>query len=320
MIKKFINLFFILVLIGISNYADLVFPQIDLKNLFYTCIALFVCYLLFGIIFNGIIVDRIKDEKLQYSFRKTIDIIFWVVFAIITLRIWVVNPQALLVSYGIIAAGLAVALQDMFKNFAGGLIIITNKLYRVNDRIEINGKVGDVIDVGILYTTIFEIKEWVGGDQPTGRITKIPNGFVLMQSINNYTQDHNFIWDEIEIVLTYESNWQKAVKNIPIIIEKNTLQFEEVAEKDIKKLKQKYYITKKELKPKVYLQLTDNWISLSFRYLTDAKQRRQVKHDLSLEILKYIEKNKDMQISSTTSIIDIASVPEINIKNYDKKK
>ncbi len=143
---------------------------------------------------------------------------------------------------------------------------------------------------------------------------------VLFNSVNNYTQDHNFIWDEIEIVLTYNSNWQKAIKQILKIIDKDTLKFEELAKKGIKKLKQRYYLTKKELKPQAFLSITENWIALSFRYLTDAKQRRQIKHDLSFKILKMIEKSKDMEISSSTSIINITSFPELKIKNYARKK
>jgi small-conductance mechanosensitive channel len=69
------------------------------------------------------------------------------------------DTQVLLVSYGLIAAGVTVALQDFFKKLMGGLIIFTTGTYRVGDRIEINSKLGDIIDIGILNTTLFELKE-----------------------------------------------------------------------------------------------------------------------------------------------------------------
>ncbi len=93
MVKKIINFIILLILVVISNYADLVFPQIDLKNFFYTSIALTMCYLVFEIFLNGIIKNRIDDDKLQYSFKKTVDILFLTIFAVITLRIWIVNPR-----------------------------------------------------------------------------------------------------------------------------------------------------------------------------------------------------------------------------------
>ena len=63
-------------------------------------------------------------------------------------------------------AGIAIALQDLFKNIAGVAILFLTGLYRVGDRIEINSKTGDVMEIGILYATILEIKDWVSGGKP----------------------------------------------------------------------------------------------------------------------------------------------------------
>lgn len=91
----------------------------------------------------------------------------------VVVRIWVEYTQTLLVSYGLIAAGITIALQDFFKNFVGGIMIFTTGTYRVGDRVEINSKFGDVIDIGIFYTTLLELKEWVEAEQPTGRISMV---------------------------------------------------------------------------------------------------------------------------------------------------
>ena len=58
-------------------------------------------------------------------------------------------------------------------------MIFLNGIYRVGDRIEMNQKFGDVIDIGLLYTTLMETREWVSGDQVTGRLAIVPNGGVL---------------------------------------------------------------------------------------------------------------------------------------------
>jgi small-conductance mechanosensitive channel len=76
----------------------------------------------------------------------------------------------------LIAAAFTITLQDVAKNFVGGLSIFLKNIYRVGDRIEIASKKGDVIDIGLLYTTIMETNEWISGDQHTGRISLIPNG------------------------------------------------------------------------------------------------------------------------------------------------
>jgi len=108
----------------------------------------------------------------------------------------------------------------VFKNFIGGLMIFINGLYRVGDRIEINQKYGDVIDVGVFYTTLMEMRVWVSGDQNTGRITIFPNGVFLTGTLQNYTRDFDFIWDEIALPITYDSDWHQAANMILEIVKK----------------------------------------------------------------------------------------------------
>ncbi len=62
------------------------------------------------------------------------------------------------------------------------------------------------MDIGVLYTTITEVGEWINGNQATGRLSIIPNSNVLTNNVNNFTKDHNFIWDEISLPITYDSD------------------------------------------------------------------------------------------------------------------
>jgi len=119
---------------------------------------------------------------------------FWV--------IWVEDLQSLVLGFGLVAAAFTLSMQDVAKNFAGGLNIFINRIYRVGDRIEIGSKKGDVIDIDIFYTTIMETNEWVSADLPTGRLSIIPNSLVLSNITNNYTKDFEFLWDEISFPIT----------------------------------------------------------------------------------------------------------------------
>jgi small-conductance mechanosensitive channel len=129
-----------------------------LVNGFYTFLALAVIYLIFKIGLEHILVRRIRDAKTKYSVKKALSIVYILIFVAILIQIWVSNNQALLVSYGLIAASIAVALQDFFKNFVGGVIIFLTGVYRVGDRIEVDQSYGDVIDIGLTYTTVLEIR------------------------------------------------------------------------------------------------------------------------------------------------------------------
>lgn len=272
----------------------------------YTFAALAAAYLVFKL-GEEVIGKMIKEVKTRYFFSKITSLTYVILMVVVVITIWIEDPQVLLVSYGLVAAGVAIALQDFFKNLMGGLMILVTGSYHVGDRIEVKKKYGDVVDIGVFYTTIMEIKDWVEGDQPTGRLTSIPNGYVLFNTVDNYTKDYGFIWDEIKIPITYGSDWQKAIKKIMKIVEEGTENLVKKAEKEIKGLKRKYYFSRGVLKPSIYLTMTDNWITFNIRYIVEAKERRVLHNQLSQKILRALQKDKKIKIASET--LDIIGFP-----------
>lgn len=252
-----------------------------------------------------------KQSKMRYSFKKTISIIYILVFFFTLVAIWIEQTETILISYGLIGAGIAVALQDVFKNFVGGIIIFTTGAYKVGDRIEITSKIGDVMDIGLFYTTIMEIGEWIDGNQATGRITTIPNGTILTSNINNYTKDHNFIWDEITIPITYNSDWKKAIQSILQIVRKETDDMAINAEREIEKLGEKYYLPKKPVDPHVFITLHSELIELRTRYVTDAKERRIIRDTIGKMILEEFEQIDSINITSGPTDINVNTFPDV---------
>ena len=312
MLKRFATLSFLLLFAVVVWVANREYPNVYLQKSLYTILSISGLYFILKYLTEDLLSSRIKDSKTKYTFKKTAAIIYLIVLIVVVINIWIENKENLFITYGIIAAGLAVAVQDLFKNFVGGIIIFITGIYRVGDRIEINSKLGDIIDIDILYTTLLEIGEWMSGDQNTGRLTIVPNGYVLSNHINNYTKDHDFIWDDISIPITYDSNWNEALIKIFSVVEHETAQVSKSAELSLHKLEEKYYLSHKVLEPAVFVTLTDNWINLNVRYITVVRERRQLKNKLNRLILKEINNSDNIKIASTT--IDIVGVPEVKIK------
>jgi len=285
-----------------------------LAKAFQTGITLTISYLVFKFILEELVSKRIAEPKTRYSLRKVTAILYILIFIAVAIAIWVEHPQALLVSYGVLAAGAAVALQDLFKSFAAGIVISLTGIYRVGDRIEVNSKSGDVMDIGIVYTTLMEMKEWVLGDQPTGRLTTIPNNYVLSSMVNNYTRDHPYIWDEISIPVTYDSDWKEAISRIINIAETETKIATKEAGKSVSKLGERYYTSKWPIEPAVFLRLTDNWIEFNIRYITDVRQRRDMQTNLSRMLLEEIQKSENIRIASESFSIGITELPKLKLE------
>jgi len=307
MIKKLLNLVLFSGIALTAWFINLNYQNTDLVKIFHSFTAIAVIYLVLKVFLEGTVSKKITESRTRYSFRKTTQIFFILVASIVVLRIWVPNPQALLVAYGLFAAGVAISLQDIFKNFAGAITILVSSVYKVGDRIEVDSKLGDVIDIGLFYTTILEIGEWVNGDQATGRIMMIPNGQVLSIPIKNYTKDHNFIWDEISLPVTYGSDWQKAITLIEEIIKNETESATKSAENQINKLQERYFLSKRNIEPKIFVTPTDNWIMLRARYVAEVRDRRSVNSELSKNILETISGVKDITIASQTIAMAIKS-------------
>jgi len=282
--------------------AALLYPDIFLERVFYTSLTISLVYSFFLVV-ESLTIRRIRDERERYSFRRTVSILKIVVVGVILLRVWI-DTNYIFVAYGIVGAGVAVALQDLFKNFVGGIRIIVSRIYLIGDRIEISETMGDVIDIGILTTKILEIHARdVKGDQPTGRIAVVPNGDTLSSRVFNYTMDHTFVWDEITIPITYGSDWRRAVSLFLDIVRRETAATIGRAEREIETIGERYYLPKREVEPSVYLTLTDNWISFDIRYVTDVRMKRVVKGDLSRKLLNAIEAADGITIATENIIV-----------------
>jgi small-conductance mechanosensitive channel len=311
-IKKLIIFVLLAAISGILWFAQFYYTQPYLSNVFYSFLILTFLYGIFKVGLEKFARSKIKEAKSRYSFRKTVGIIYVTIFLLTLFTIWLPNIQTLMVAYGLLAAGIAIALQDLLKNIAGGLSVLVSRPFRVGDRIEIKGKAGDVIDINLLSTTIMEMGSWVAGDQATGRLSVVPNGIFLSHSLDNYTKDHNFIWDEIVIPLSYGSDWKKAQLIMKDIVTEQTTDVAKSAKQALSRLQEKYYLSVRPTEPAVFLSFNENWITITVRYITEARQRRALKHILSTLVLEAI--SKDTSIVVATSTLGITALPEISLK------
>ena len=195
-------------------------------------IAIFLLMVIRKIILD-VAAKKIDDVKIQYRWRKTSLYILSFLAFLILIKIWFQGFGSLATFFGLLSAGIAIALKDPIVNLVGWLFIMIRKPFVVGDRIEINKVAGDVIDIRIFQFTIMEIGNWVDADQSTGRMIHIPNGKVFTEFQANYSSGFNFIWNEIGVLVTFESNWKKGKELLTQIINHNTENLtEDVQRKD----------------------------------------------------------------------------------------
>lgn len=247
-------------------------------------ITLVVAYLIAAII-TRIINKNVKNLKKRHSARKFTVYIATLLSIIVIIPIWIKKGASLTTIFGIMGAGLTLALHQPILSIAGWLLILIRKPYDTGDRVEIGGIKGDVVDIRLFYTSVLEIGNWVDADQSTGRIIHCPNSKIFTESIFNYTRGFEYIWNEIKIVVTFESDWKKAKNIILDVSSQNHIELDETVQQKIKRLSKKYMIHYHRLTPIVWTNIVDFGVELTLRYLTDARKRRSSQDVICSEIL-----------------------------------
>ncbi|OAN61467.1 mechanosensitive ion channel protein MscS [Balneola sp. EhC07] len=238
-----------------------------------TLVVIFILWLIRSLTLR-VVHKNVESKRTTYKWRKNLTYISAFIGIILISQIWFSALGDLSTYFGLLSAGLAIALKDPVTDLAAWLFIIWRKPFDVGDRIELGKSKGDVIDIRPFKFTILEIGNWVDADQSTGRVIHIPNHTVFTEQLANYTSDFQFIWNEIGIMVTFESDWKKAKEILSTIAEEESKDFIEQAKEQIKRAAKSYLIEYRYLTPIVYTNVKDSGVMLSIRYLTDPRRRR----------------------------------------------
>jgi small-conductance mechanosensitive channel len=144
----------------------------------------------------------------------------------------------------------------------------------VGDRIEIDGFKGDVVDIRLFRFSLMEVGGWVGADQSTGRLVHVPNGLVFTKELANYTEGFPYIWHEIPVLITFESDWKLAEQLMLQVLRDQAPDIEGAAGTTIRATARRYSIRVGTLTPTVYLTVRDSGVQLTARFLVEVRTRR----------------------------------------------
>ncbi len=248
----------------------------------------------------ALVFRRVEDIRARYRWQKISSYVFVPAGILIVGRIWYAGFSSLATFLGLVSAGIAIALKDLLVNLAGWGFILWRRPFEVGDRIQLGEHAGDVIDIRIFQFTLLEIGNWVDADQSTGRIIHIPNGKVLTDVLANFTKGFQYIWNELPVLVTFESDWQKAKELLEGIAEKHAAHLTKAAEERIREVSRRFMIFYSALTPIVYTSVADCGVLLTLRYLCEPRRRRGSTQDVWEEILVEFARHTDIDFAYPT--------------------
>jgi small-conductance mechanosensitive channel len=262
-------------------------------------IVVIVLWIIHGIIAR-VLLPRMEDVQARYRARKIVGYAIFLIAILVIGRIWLGGFAALGTYLGIVSAGLAIAMRDPLVNLAGWVFIMLRRPLEVGDRIQIGGNAGDVIDVRVFQFTLMEIGNWVDADQSTGRIIHVPNGKIFTEAVANYSKGFHYIWNEIPVLVTFESNWEKAKQILLRIVAEDSAGLSKQAAEKVRHAAHKFMIFYAKLTPTVYTSVKDSGVLLTVRYLCEPRKRRTTTEKLWEHILREFAECDDIDFAYPT--------------------
>ena len=252
--------------------------------------GMLLAFILLERFFRSLLVHWFRQPNQRYLFTKIFPSVVYAILTIWILSIVFARYPGALTSIGIIGAGLAVALQDVVKDIVGWLVIVQRRPFTLGHRIAIGPYTGDVIDISVLRTTLLEVSH--PGEERVGKAIFVPNSLLLTQPVLNYHTTSDYIKAEMQVTITYESDWRKAEQLLYQLIEEETAPYTEEARKQHQHRMWIYHEAKEPTAAMVYMEAGSSGIVFTLRFPIPIGSRRFVTTKLTRRILEKFAQEK----------------------------
>lgn len=251
--------------------------------------ALIIAGILF---FYFIILKRIKNRLLKHFKSKvmihnitvSLNIFTYIFIGILIVLIFFYftgNILTMGLTAGLLTAALGWALQRPITGIAAWIMVITKSPFKIGDRILIGGMKGDVLDITLTHIYLKEVGGTIDSEETSGRTVMIPNSIIFEQNIINYTVQDEFILDDVGVLVTYESNLDKAIR---------------ICESIAKRV-MKNSLAKMPMPPYVRVYFNNSGIDVKTRYYVNVAERVKISSEITREIFREFKKEKDLEIA-----------------------
>ena len=241
------------------------------------------------------------DPRRLYSWRKGTTYAAVGVGALVLLNVWVDGMGSLGTFLGLLTAGVAIALRDPLVNLAGWGFILWRRPFAPGDRVSLGDHSGDVIDQRLFQFTLLQTGTATGAGQSTGRIVHVPNGWVFTHPVVNHTGAFAYVWHEVPVVVTFESDWRAAKAILHEVAAECADHLSDDAERTLRRAARNYFIFYSKLTPTVYTSVVGEGVQLTVRFLVEPRRVRGSEQDVWEAVLDRFAGRDDIDLAYPTT-------------------
>ncbi len=239
--------------------------------------------------------------------RYTVALLILLVFAFYLIE----DLTLVATTLGLVSAAIVISIQDVFAAFFGWFAIMLGRKFTIGDRLEIEGVRGDVLDIQLLRTTLTEVNNWLGVDQPTGRVLFIPNNFIFKSKVFNFSHGHPYIWGKIDVTVTYATPTAGAMALFTKVLEEETRESFDEARAAAAEMERRYGVEDADYSPKIYTRIADSGVMFSLLYVSHYRSSSGTRNRINRRLIAELETHKHIQLAyNTLSVLASTAVSD----------
>ncbi|HEY1262006.1 MAG TPA: mechanosensitive ion channel domain-containing protein, partial [Terriglobales bacterium] len=208
-------------------------------------------------------------------------------------------PTQMATIVGLAGAGLTVALKDFIVAFFGWFVLMGKNGIRVGDWVEINGVVGEVVEINLLRTVLLETGNWTDTGHPTGRKVAFVNSYAIEGHFFNFSTSGQWLWDELETLIPSNQDPYPIIEEIQNLVNSETAADVKKAEEEWQRAVSGYRVQSVSAQPAINLKPTTAGVEVRLRYITNANQRYATRARLYQALVELLHGKQRPSVAGT---------------------
>jgi len=230
------------------------------------------------------------DRRQMQTLRSVLQLAIQAIGVLLVLLVIFGWPEQISTILGLTTAGLTIAMQDFIMAFFGWFVLMGKNGIRIGDWVEINGVGGEVTEIGLMSTTLFETGDLTERGHPTGRRITFLNSFAIRGQYFNFSTTGQWMWDEITVNIPSSDDTQEMVDRIHKAVDTETKTSASVAEQEWKRGSRGDGLSRFSAAPTVNMRPSGAGIDVQVRYVTRAAERFGVRNRLYQKVIELLHK------------------------------
>ena len=270
-----------------------------LDHLLWPTTAALVIVLVYLLISRAVLPWRYRKEELFLA-RRLGRYLTILLVSVVVAAYLIEDLRLIATTLGLVSAAIVISLQDVCASFFGWFVIMIGGKFTIGDRLEIEGATGDVLDIQLLRTTLLEVNNWLGVDQPTGRVLIMPNNFIFKSKVFNFSHGHPYVWGRIDLTVNFATPVASAMALFQKVLEEETRDYFAEARKAATEMERRYGVEDAEYQPKIYTRIADSGVTFSLIYISHYRLSSLARNRINRRLIAELETHRHIQLAFNT--------------------